>query len=214
MARTGRRPGPSTSRDAILGAARRRFAEAGYDATTLRAVAADAGVDPAVVVHFFGSKEGLFRAAVGWPFDPSAVVARLVAGGPEDLAARAAGAFLGVWEDPATQAPLLALLRSAMTHEGSAALLREFAVRRLVGQVAGVLEGPEAELRVELAVAQLLGVALLRHALRVEPLASARVDELVELLAPALGRYLDDGVRAAAPAPGDRPRRRRGPARN
>ena len=71
MARTGRRPGPSTTRAAILDAARRRFASAGYDATSLRAIAADAGVDPAVLLHFFGSKQALFRAVVGWPFDPA-----------------------------------------------------------------------------------------------------------------------------------------------
>src|SRR5919198_6215527 len=98
MARTGRRPGPNTSRAAILEAARRRFADAGYEATSLRSIASDAGVDPAVVVHFFGSKEGLFQAAVGWPFDPAAVVARLVAPGREGLAARAAATFIGVWE--------------------------------------------------------------------------------------------------------------------
>src|ERR1700681_871588 len=110
MARTGRRPGPSTSRAAILDAARRHFAAAGYDATSLRAIAADAGVDAAVVLHFFGSKAALFREVVGWPFDPDQVVRHLAATGAESVGARFARFFLGVWEDPVTSAPLAALL--------------------------------------------------------------------------------------------------------
>jgi AcrR family transcriptional regulator len=204
VGRTGRRPGPSSSRGAILAAARRRFAAAGYDAASLRAIAADAGVDPAVVVHFFGSKEGLFRAAVGWPFDPARVAAELTGPGPARVSERLARAFIGFWEDPATHTPLLALLRSAMTHEDSAGLLREFVVRQLFSQVTGLLDGPRVELRVDLASAQLIGLAVLRYALRIEPLASAAADELVAWLTPALARYLepDEPDRAGnAPAP-------------
>src|SRR5919202_2219610 len=126
MGRTGRRPGPSTTRGAILDAARRRFADAGYDGASIRAIAADAGVDPAVVLHFFGSKDGLFRAAVGWPFDPEVIAARVAADGPGGLGPRIARVFLGFWEDPRTRAPLLALLRSAMAHDPAARLLRDF----------------------------------------------------------------------------------------
>src|SRR5436309_7394484 len=79
MARTGRRPGPSTTRATILEAARRRFADRGYDATSIRAIAAGAGVDPGVVMHFFGSKDALFQAAVGWPFDPARPAAQIAA---------------------------------------------------------------------------------------------------------------------------------------
>jgi AcrR family transcriptional regulator len=190
MGRTGRRPGPGTTRGAILEAARRRFADAGYDGASIRAIAADAGVDPAVVLHFFGSKDGLFRAVVGWPFDPAAVAARITAPGPDGIGARVARVFLGFWEDPTTRASLLALLRSAMTHEASAALLREFAVRHLFVHVTGLVGGPQGELRVNLAAAHLIGVAVLRYALRVEPIASASVDELVAWLTPALTRYL------------------------
>jgi AcrR family transcriptional regulator len=190
--RTGRRPGPTTSRTAVLDAARRLFAQAGYDATSLRAVAAQAGVDPGVVVHFFGSKDGLFRAAVGWPFDPSLALAQLTRPGQEPLGARLARAFLGFWEDPATRAPLLAMLRSAMTHEASAVLLREFVVRRLFAHVTALLTGPKAETRVDLAAAHLVGVAVLRYVLHIEPLASTTLDELVARLTPALTHYLAD----------------------
>src|SRR5689334_4798640 len=131
MARTGRRRGPSSTREAILDAARQRFADAGYDGTSLRAIAADAGVDPGVVVHFFGTKGGLFRAVVRWPFDPAVVVSQIQGSGVEGLGGRVARGFFGMWEDPGTRTALLAVLRSAMTHEASAALLREFAVRQL-----------------------------------------------------------------------------------
>src|SRR5262249_39080076 len=156
MARTGRRPGPSTTRAAILRAARRRFAEAGYDATSLRAVAADAGVDPGVVLHFFGSKDGLFQAAVGWPIDPARIVSQVAAPGPEPLASRVARAFLELWEDPDTRASLMAVVRSAMTHEAAANLLREFVVHLLMARVVGLVGEADAELRISLAASHLI----------------------------------------------------------
>src|SRR5438874_8196984 len=131
MARTGRRPGPSTTRAAILEAARRGFADRGYGATSIRAIAAEAGVDPGLVIRFFGSKDALFQAAVGWPFDPARLAAQIAAPGPEGIGARIAGAFLGSWDDPTTRASLAGVLRSAMTHDASAALLREFVVHQL-----------------------------------------------------------------------------------
>jgi len=191
MARTGRRPGPSTTRAAILQAARHRFADTGFDATSLRSVAADANVDPAVVLHFFDSKEGLFQAVVGWPFDPEAAAAHIVQAGPETIGARIARVFLNIWEEPASRAPLLALLRSAMTHAASAALLREFVAHQLFAPVVRRVGVPDAERRVNLAVAQLIGVAMLRYALRIEPIASASADELVDRLTPALDHYLN-----------------------
>ena len=191
MARTGRRPGPGTSRGAILDAARRCFAHAGYDGASIRAIAAQAGVDPAVVLHFFGSKHGLFTAAVGWPFDPAVIASELAAVGTERVAARLARVFLGFWEDPLTRGPLLALLRSAMTHEPSARLLREFVVRELFASIASLVTGPDAQLRLELAAGHLVGVAVLRYALSVEPVASASVEELVRLLTPSLAPYLE-----------------------
>jgi AcrR family transcriptional regulator len=194
MPRTGRRPGPSTTRAAILEAARRRFAAAGYDATALRAIAGDAGVDPGVLLHFFGSKEGLFRAVVGWPFDPARVVEpELIRPGREGVGARLARTFFGYWEDPTTGAALSALMRSAMTHAESAALLREFVAHELFARFAGFVHGLDANLRVELAAGHLVGVALLRYILRVEPIASAGIEELVTLLEPALDRYLQAG---------------------
>ena len=193
MARTGRRPGPTASREAILAAARRQFAEGGYERTSIRGVAADAGVDAALVVHFFGSKEQLFRAAVTWPFDPAELAPQLLGPGATGLGERLARAFLTMWDDPETSPRLLALLRSAMTNESFARLLREFVVTQLFRHLMEVVEGPDRELREELAAAHLLGIAILRLVLRVEPLASASIDQLVAQVGPTLDRYLQEG---------------------
>ena len=193
MARTGRRPGPTATREAILAAARRQFAEAGYERTSIRGVAADAGVDAALVVHFFGSKEQLFRAAVSWPFDPAELAPQLLGPGATGLGERLARAFLTMWDDPETSPRLLALLRSAMTNESFARLLREFVVTQLFRHLMEVVEGPDRELREELAAAHLLGIAILRVVLRVEPLASASIDQLVAQVGPTLDRYLQEG---------------------
>ena len=199
MARTGRRPGKSTTRAAILEVARRRFSESGYDATSMRAIAAEAGVDPSVVVHFFGSKDGLFRAAVGWPFDPSGIASEVELRGKGDLGAGLARTFLGYWDDPRTGPRLLAMLRSATSRETSATLLREFLGREIFSQVAPVLGRPPEPLQVELAAGQLVGVAVLRYVLRIEPIASTPIDELVARVGPVLDHHLgvepDGGAR-------------------
>ena len=192
--RSGRRRGSSSgTREAILKAARSAFARHGYDGTTFRGVASGARVDPKLVVHFFGSKEQLFRAAVTWPFDPAELAPQLLGPGATGLGERLARAFLTMWDDPETSPRLLALLRSAMTNEGFARLLREFVVTQLFRQLMEVVEGPDRELREELAAAHLLGIAILRLVLHVEPLASASIDQLVAQVGPTLDRYLQEG---------------------
>lgn len=185
----GRRPGNPETRAALLRAARRRFAEDGYDRTSLRRIAADVGVDPALVLHFFGSKEALFRAVIQWPFDPDELVARLAAPGPDSLGERLCRAFLRFWEDPATGEPLRAIFRGAVSHEEAAKLIREFLTELVYPRVLP-LAGEGGELAVDLVIAQLLGIAVLRHILRVEPVASADLDDLVAHLAPTLDAYL------------------------
>ena len=190
MARTGRRPGRQSTRGLILDIARRQFAAAGYDKTSLRGIAAEAGVDPAAVLHFFSSKDGLFRAAVGWPFDLARIEAVVGAPGPDTIGQRLARAFFGMWDDPITGSALSAVMRSATSHSQSATLLREFVARQLFARVAGCVGGPEAELRTELAAGQLVGIALLRYVLRVEPIASLETDQLVAWVTPVLDGYL------------------------
>lgn len=159
------------------------FAEGGYAGTSMRAIAAGAGVDPALAAHFFGSKENLFRQAVGWPFDPAELVRRVTGSDAGSRGERLARAFLEYWEDPDTRRRLLAVLRAAMTHEESAGLMRQFVRDQMLARLGGLFE-------VELAASQLVGIAVVRYVLRVEPLASEPVEDLVQRLAPTLDHYL------------------------
>src|SRR3954467_7302498 len=115
--RPGRRPGPTETRDAILAAARELFADKGDDGASARAIARSAGVDPALIHHFFGSKEGLFVAAMEFPFDPARLVPLLAAGPREEIGERIVRVFMTVWGDPQLRARALAILRSAATSE-------------------------------------------------------------------------------------------------
>jgi AcrR family transcriptional regulator len=188
--RSGRRPGSVDTRATILDSARRAFSERGYDAVTVRAIAADAGVDAALVHHYFGTKESVFVAALQLPFDPAAVAPLVLSGDPAGLGERLVRMLLSVWSTPQTREPILALVRSATTNEQAATLLREFVTRALLGRIAPAIDGPDRELRVAGAASQLVGLALLRYVVRVEPLASATDDEVVALVAPNVQRYL------------------------
>ncbi len=187
----GRRPGQPGTREELVATARRMFAEGGYDKTSLRDIAAAAGVDPALIRHYFGSKAELFRATVGWPFDPEQFGAQILGHDPADLPERLTRAFFELWEQPDTRAPLLAILRGAATHEESAALVRQFIEQRLYPLIATALTGADAALRVDLAMGQLLGIAYLRHVLRIEPIASRTAEELIAGALPAVRAHLE-----------------------
>jgi AcrR family transcriptional regulator len=197
-ARTGRRPGESGTRDAILEAARREFAQHGYDRATIRAVAGGAGVDPALVHYFFGTKAELFAAAMQLPINPAEAAEAMLAGEPERIGERLIGTFLAVWDYAPNRDVFLGLLRSAVTDEHAATLLREFAVRELFGRVAAALGTPDAELRASLVFSQIFGLAVARYILRVEPLASAPGQVVAAAVGPTVQRYLtgdlDPGV--------------------
>jgi AcrR family transcriptional regulator len=186
----GRRPGNPDTRQVLLDTARRMFADAGYDKTSVRDIAARAGVDPALIRHYFGSKAELFRATMGWPFEPAQVAAQVMGAGRDEIGARLTHVFFDAWEHPDSRAPLLAILRGAATHEQSATLVRQFIQGQLYRQMADQLRIPDAELRIDLAMAQLLGIAYLRHILRVEPIASTPVEELVARMAPVIAAHL------------------------
>lgn len=186
----GRRPGKTDTREVLLATARRRFAEAGYDKTTVREIAAAAGVDPALIRHYFGSKAALFRATMGRPFEPAQIAARITAGPPSEIGERLTRVFFETWDRPESRAPLLAILRGAATHEKSAALVRQFIQGQVYDRLAAVLPGPDAELRIDLAMAQLLGIAHLRYILRVEPVASAPLEELTARVCPVISAHL------------------------
>ncbi len=189
-ARRGRRVAGSDTRAEILTAARVLFAEGGYAATTLRAVGLRAHVDPALILHHFGSKETLFRSAMDVPIHPAAVAAIIADGNRDLLGERLCRYFLGLWEEGSTREPLLAMLRSALTHDAAAGTLRGFVAEALVGRVALALDVPDAALRATLVGSQLVGLAIGRYLLQLEPLASADDATIVRWVAPTLQRYL------------------------
>jgi AcrR family transcriptional regulator len=186
----GSRAGDQGTRERILAAARAVFAERGYDRASVRAIAKSAEVDAALVHHYFGAKEQVFEAAIEVSFAPALNVPEVLAGGSGNVGERLARYFLSVWQNPVTRTSLLAVLRSAVTNETAAAVLRGFVLRRVLLRVAGELDLPDARLRAELAASQMIGIALLRYVLKVEPLASAPDEEIVALVGPALQRYL------------------------
>ena len=190
MKPSGRRPGDSGTRDAVLAAAKEAFGRQGYAATSLRAVARTAEVDPALITHYFGSKDGLFEAALALPLDPGVLVAQLLSGGPDGLGERIVRTFLGVWDSTPGQGPMLAMLRSAVSHEDSADTLRELLLRVLLRPLAVGAGADQPDLRAALLASQVVGLAMTRYVLRIEPVASADPDTLANALGPTLQRYL------------------------
>ncbi|MDG4862505.1 TetR family transcriptional regulator [Streptomyces sp. T-3] len=189
--RTQAEQGPAT-RDKILTAAREQFSERGYDKASIRGIAKAAGVDSALVHHYFGTKDEVFAAAIEVTFEPAATVVEEVGRGLDGAGERLARFFFAVWENPATRTPLLAVIRSAVTHEAAAKVLRGFVVRRLIERVEAELTVPNPKFRAELAASHMVGIAFVRYVVQVEPLASADPEEIIRLVAPTLQRYLTE----------------------
>lgn len=193
MARTGRRPGQSRSREKILGAARSHFAAGGYDGATIRGIAKAARVDPALVLHYFGSKEGVFVAAMKLPADPAQVIPALVAPGIDGIGERLVRFFIGTW-DSVEGRPLLGLLRSVVSNEKAAELFRGFLTRELFGRLTVELRIDQPELRTSLAMSQMVGLALQRYVLKLEPVASASIDDIARWVGPSVQRYFSADI--------------------
>jgi AcrR family transcriptional regulator len=192
--RRGRRQGEPVSRDVVLRAAKQRFAMEGYEKATLRAIARDAHVDPAMVLYLFGSKAELFRESLRLIIDPDVLVAAMT-GDPDDQAgdigARMVRTYLNIWEGPDTAASMVAMLQSATSNSDAHDAFRGFMQSYVLTAVSGVLGGGEAaRLRAMLAASQLVGVAVLRYVMNVAPLATLSADEVVTLIAPTVTRYL------------------------
>ncbi|MGY1812885.1 TetR/AcrR family transcriptional regulator [Blastococcus sp. SYSU D00820] len=184
----------------MLAAARTAFAERGFDGASIRAIATAAGVDPALVHHYFGTKDQLFLAAVEAPADPGDFLPEVLASPREELGTAVVRILLRVWDGPARPAGL-ALVRSAVGNEWSARLLREFLVARVLRRVVGTLDLPpeEGAARGSLVASQLVGVVLTRYVLRLEPLASATAESVVAAVGPTVQRYLTGDVELPAP---------------
>jgi AcrR family transcriptional regulator len=194
--RGGRRPGTSGTREAIVDAARRRFAASGYDRTTIRAIASEAGVDPALVVHFFGSKQKLFLTVMDLPFDPEVVLPEILAGDRRTVGRRFARFIVGMLENEQARSVMTGMVRAAASEPEAAQMLRELISRRVVGSIAQTLGAEDAELRATLVGSQVVGIVMARYVVAVEPLASLDPERLIAALGPNLQRYL------VAPLPG------------
>jgi AcrR family transcriptional regulator len=187
----GRRPGKPGTREAIVAAARAAFAEQGYERASLRGIARRAGVDPALVHHYFGTKEQVFEAAIAVAFAPALNAPEALAAGPvEAVGERLTRFIFGVWENPTTRSPVLAIVRSALNNETAAAVFRRLIASQLLRRVAAQVDLPDAELRAELAAAQLVGTAMMRYVVKLEPLASADLEQIIARVAPVVQHHL------------------------
>ena len=190
MAKTGRRPGRPDTRGEIVAAAARCFARAGYDATSTRQVAADAGVDPALVRRFFGGKEELFTEVAAALIDPDRVVTAVAAGAADQAGERLLRYFLALLGDVQQPGPLLGVVRSVVTSEQAARALRTFLAQRVLGGIAEALHIDQGEVRAALAASQLVGIAVSRYAVRLPSLAAADDEQVIGWVAPVLQHYL------------------------
>jgi AcrR family transcriptional regulator len=190
--RPGRRPGANETREAILAAARDAFAAHGYEKATIRGIAREAGVDPALVHHFYGSKEDVFKAAVSDVLAPIAEATDGVGRGadPRRASQRLARVLVELWERQPTRGALIGALRAAVTSETAAGLLRGVVQEHAIAAVAASTESPDAELRANLIGATMMGIAVARQVLAVEPIASLSEDALVAVVAGAIEHYL------------------------
>jgi AcrR family transcriptional regulator len=188
--RRGRRPGPSGTREAITQAARRQFSELGYDRASIRSVAAEAGVDPALIVHYFGSKQRLFLAAIELPFEVGDLVERLETGPREQVGERVARFALEVLGNPDARARWTGMIRAAASDHDAAGLLREVLTQRIFEPLAKALGSEDAQLRANLASSQMVGLVMARYIIAIEPLASADAETVASAIAPTLQRYL------------------------
>ncbi len=193
-ARSGRRPGRSGARERILDAARGTFAEQGYDGATIRDIAARAAVDPALVHHYFGPKQRLFVAAMELPFDPAVIVPRVLSGPRERLGERFVLSLLDLWETTRMLPAMLGLLRSATSDEVAAAMLGDVLARGPVLALATAIDRPDAELRATLVGSQIVGLAMARFVIRIEPIASATHEVLAAAIGPTVQRYLAEDL--------------------
>lgn len=189
--RRGRRPAGEDTREALLAAARTAFTEQGYGGATVRGIAAQAGVDPAMVSHWFGGKQGLFAQAVlELPFEPGALIDQLLQGDRDALPERIVRTFVTVWDGASGGGAMVALVRSIAEQQLAADALREFLLEQIFSRVSTDLRVDHPMLRASLCASQLVGLGMARYVLHFEPLASAAVDQVVPLIAPTLHRYL------------------------
>jgi len=192
--RRGRRPGGTDTREALISAAREVFTEQGYDGATVRAIAAKAGVDAAMVNHWFGGKEGLFGEAVlKLPFNPQEIIDVILAADPSDIGEAIVRTFLNRW-DTTGGGVFTALMRSVTSHDEAATMLRDIFLKLVFKQVIGKMAPDNHEFRATLVATQLVGMGMVRYVAHFEPMASADIDTVAAAIAPTIQRYISGTV--------------------
>ncbi|MBP3087072.1 MAG: TetR family transcriptional regulator [Mycolicibacterium fortuitum] len=188
--RPGRPAGPSDRRERILASARELFARNGIDKTSIRAIAADAGVDAALVHHYFGTKTQLFAAAIHIPIDPMTVIGKLQEVPVDQLGHTLPSILLPLWDSEIGKG-FVATLRSILAGN-DVSLVRSFLQDVIIGEIGPRVDNPpgSARVRIQFVASQLVGVAMARYILELDPFASLPVDQIVETIAPTLQRYL------------------------
>ena len=213
--RPGRPPGTSDTRDRILTSARDLFARNGIDKTSIRAVAAAAGVDPALVHHYFGTKQQLFAAAIRAPINPMDVLVPLRDTPVEELGRTVPSLLLPLWDSEAGKG-FIATVRSLLAGS-EVSLIRSFLQEVITAEIGSRIDDPpgSGRLRVQFVASQLLGVVMARYIVELEPFKSLPVETIVDTIAPNLQRYLTGELPALPVPPADDapPRRRRAPRR-
>ncbi len=188
----GRRPGDSGTKEHIRAEARRQFGARGYRATTLRSVASGAGVDARLVLHYFGSKEELFKASVELPLDPELVVQRAFRDGVDGIGVNVAALLFEVLEDPRRRQPMLAILRATLAEPEATPLIREVLLDQLLRPIARRVGGDEPELRAGLVASQVVGVEVVRYVVGLPQMAEVSPERLAAILAPVIQHYFTD----------------------
>jgi AcrR family transcriptional regulator len=192
-ARRGRRRAGEDTRSLITEAARGEFADKGYEGTSMRAVARVAGVDPALVHHYFDGKADLFaQSVVLTRVNPAVIVDRVLEGPLDTLGDRLIRTFLTVWDEPGNQERLVALVRAVHTNEEVGALIRQFVALEILGRITRRTKVSDAPLRGALAAAQIIGLATTRYVVRMPPMVDASHDDIARWLGPTLQHYLVD----------------------
>jgi AcrR family transcriptional regulator len=202
--RRGRRPAAegADARAQILRAAADAFAEEGYDAVSLRAIARRAGVDAGLIRHYFADKAELFTETISAPMRPDLLVQRVLAGPREEIGTALVRVLLTNLEEPRARRRAIALVRTALGHDFAARMLRQFLMREVFSRIAAALDVDDSALRATLAASQVVGLMIVRYGIEADPLASASVDEVVRRVGPVIQFHLT-GFPAPAGGPGE-----------
>lgn len=185
-----RKSAEEDARTAIIGAATTEFASRGYEEVSLRSIARKAGVDPALVHHYFTDKADLFAESIRAPIRPDRVVKEILAGPRDRVGENIIRYLLGALEDRSARTRMISLIHTALGQEFAATMLRQFLVREVFKRIADAIGGEDSQLRASLAASQIVGLMIVRYGIRVEPIASASIEEVVARVGPVIQWHL------------------------